>query len=205
MPLDLITNQLIEKNKLSSTNVELLLLKFTKSGEPPVCVCLNNESIVWNGLVWIPAKFSLDGLGQNKDGEISRPSLSFSDIFRVVTPIIDLYNGANGSIVELYIVDSIYLENTTPKDYYNLEVLSSSISGRYDVNIIMGAENLIERFCPQDMYMKNHCRFDFIYDPRCGYTGEEPSCGRTYAECVRLGNALRYGGFLGVGGIGFKI
>jgi len=38
---------------------------------------------------------------------------------------------------------------------------------------------------------------------RCGYTGSETSCDRSYARCKELNNSKRFGGFIGVGATGF--
>ncbi len=205
MPLDLTTNQLIEKNKISSVNVELLLLEFIKENEPPARFCLNNELITWNTYDWYPAQFTLDGLLQSKDAEISRPSLTFFDNLNIFIPIIEKYNGANGTAVNVYIVDSIYLNNAIPKDSYSMEILTSSVGSKRQVSITLGSENLIDIAFPQDSYQKNSCRYNYLFDSRCGYSGSVLTCKRTYADCVAHENQLRYGGFLGVGAPGYMV
>ena len=204
MPLNLSTNQIIEKNKLSSTNIELLLLEITYESEDPICLCLNNAELVWNSKTWYPALFSLSGLMETKNAEIPSVSLIFMDIGRVITPYIELYNGGVGAEIILRVVDSIYLANTTPKIEESMEILDCAIDYANKISFKLGAENLFNRRCPQERYLKNHCRFKTFGGDRCGYviTGSE-TCDRTFINCDTLGNSSRFGGFPGVGSVGF--
>lgn len=206
MPIDLSTNQIIEKNKLASVNVELVLLEITYFTEDPVRVCLNNDTITWNSETWYPALFSLSGLRETKDAEIPEISLSFIDIGRQITPHIETYNGGIGADITIYVVDSLYLSNTTPKTEESMEIIDCSINSKNQVTLKLGAENLSILRCPQHKYRKNHCRFEFKgSDGRCGYTGAETECDRSFSDCEDRDNSARFGGFPGVGGSGFQV
>ncbi|SDU26573.1 DUF1833 family protein [Desulfobacula phenolica] len=204
MPIDLSSNQIIEKNKLSSDNIELLLLEITYESEDPVRVCLNNETISWNSYTWYPALFSISGIKETKDAEIPSVTLTFVDITRQIIPHIETYDGGVGSQVVIRVVDSKYLEETVPKISLAMEIIGCSISHSGQVTINLGAENLLDRRCPKERYLKNHCRYKEFGGSRCGYviTGSE-TCDRTFAACKALGNQARFGGFPGVGSVGF--
>lgn len=202
MPIDLSTNAIIENNKLASDNVALLLLEITYPAETPIYVCLNNATVIWNGRTWLPAIFSLSGLSETKDAEIPSVTLSFIDINRAITPVIDEHGGGMGATVIMRVVNSKYLENTTPEIEETMEIIDCSIDYQNKISLRLGAENLINRRCPQNRYLKNHCRFEFK-DARCGYSGSATECNRTFANCKILLNQTRFGGFPGVGNMGF--
>ena len=202
MPLDISTNAIIEKNKLTSINVELLLIEVKYQAEDSIYVCLNNAQIVWDGNTYLPAIFNLTGRNETKESEVPKVNLTFTDINRFVIPLLEEFNGANGAVVTVSLVDSKYLDNTTPKLQEILEIIDVTITDKADVNISLGAENLYNLRIPLNRYLKNSCRFDFK-STLCGYAGAETECNRTYARCKELENGTRFGGFPSVGRKGF--
>lgn len=202
MPLDISTNAIIEKNKLTSVNVELLLIEVKYKSEPSIYVCLNNVQIVWNGNTYLPAIFNLTGRNETKESEVPKQNLTFTDIHRVIIPLLEEFNGAIGAVVTISIVDSKYLTNTTPKLQEIMEIIDVTINDKAAVHITLGAENLYNLRIPLHRYLKNSCRFDFK-SSLCGYSGAETYCNRTYARCKELGNHTRFGGFPSVGKKGF--
>jgi len=205
MPLDISSNGITEKNKLNSDDVWLILLKVEYSGEMPGYCCLNNEQITWNSLTWEPVIFTLSGLSETKEAEIPMVTLSVTDIARKLLPFIEEHAGGIGAIVTIYIVHSAYLANTTPEFEEEMEIIDTSIDNTYKITFKLGAENLMKLRCPQNRYLKNHCRYDGLNDLRCGYTGSETECNRTLTRCKELGMVARYGGQPGVGSIGVQL
>lgn len=206
MPLDLSTNQIIEKNKLSSDNIELLLLEITYPTEDPVCLCLNNAEISWNSQTWYPALFTLSGLVETKNAEIPSVTLAFVDIQRALMPHVESHDGGVGSEIIIRVVDSKFLDITTPKLIESMEILECTIDSNNTITFKLGAENLLNRRCPLNRYLKNTCRYKTFAGSRCGYviTGEE-TCNRTISNCELHGNVSRFGGFPAVGSVGFMI
>ncbi|MCP3683865.1 MAG: hypothetical protein GY861_14365 [bacterium] len=206
MPLtNLSTDAVVEKNKLSSTNVEILLLQVTYEALDPVRVCLNNEDITWNGNTWTSAKFTLSGLTETQDSTIPSITLSFIDLYRTVLPLIEANDGIAGAVAWIGIVDSLFLANTTPKVQYSLEVVSCQITDKYTVGINLGAENLMNRRCPLNRYLKNHCRYKTFKGARCKYPGAEIVCDRTFSQCSAYSNTLNFGGAPGIGSSGLLL
>ncbi len=202
MPLDISSNAILEKNKLTSDNVWLLLLKVTYPGEAAVRVCLNNDTVVWNSQTFLPAIFSLSGLSETKDAEVPNITLRFVDLNRVVMPFLEEYAGGVGAEVVMYVVNSNYLGNPVPELTETMEILSCSVDHSNVITFALGAENLANRRLPENRYLKNYCRFDFK-SALCGYTGGETDCNRTLVRCAGLNNKSRFGGFPGVGMKGF--
>lgn len=200
MPIPLSTNEAIEKNKLTSNSVWHILLSIEQPGENAIRVCLNNENVVWNGNTYIPAVFTLSGITENKNAEIPSIPLSFHDPTRIITSILEEHDGAIGAVVNLYIVHSKFLTNTTPQFQENFTIIDTVTSDDTLVTFKLGAEDLSSTRCPKQRFLKNNCRFIFKGpDGRCGYVGPENDCNRSFARCRELGNQRRFGGFPGVG------
>ena len=203
MPLNLSSTEIIKKNKLTSSDAELLFLKFVYKQEAPVCICLNNTSLTWNSITWYPGVFSVSGIEETNHGDIPSISFTFTDLERVIIPEIDNFGGCIGAEVTLYVVNSANLASNTPVLEESMLVLDTVIDDKLNVNFTLGAENLLYLRVPKNRYLRNTCRFKFK-NSLCGYTGTETDCDRTYARCKELGNQARYGGFPSIGNMGVK-
>lgn len=204
MPLDISTDGIIEKNKMNSSGVWLLLVKIAYKSEDPVRLCLNNVNVTWDSQVWYPAIFSLSGITETKDGDVQSAPLTIVDFNGVIIPLLEQYKGAVGADVDIYVVHSDHLSNTSPEVWVDAEVLAPSLDGNHTVTFRLGTVDLSSKRCPSERYLKNSCRFAFKgADGRCGYSGSETVCDRTFARCSALGNQMRYGGFPGVGRVGY--
>jgi len=207
MPLDISSDAITEKNKITSDAAWLLLLKIAYEGETPGYVCLNNEQVVWpssGGNTFLPAIFSLSGIEETKEAEIPAVTLSVIDLSRSLLPFIEDYDGGVGATITIYVVHSDHLDNTTAEVEEEMEVIDVSVDHSHKITFKLGAENLMTRRCPQHRYLKNHCRFVFK-DSRCGYSSSETECNRTLTRCKELSNETRYGGFPGVGSVGVQV
>ena len=161
MPLDISSDAIIEKNKLTSDNAELLLIEINYEDEETIRICLNNDTVPWDGETWYPAIFSLQGMTETKDAEIPNITLNFVDIGNIFIPIIEEYAGCSGAEIIIRIVHSKYLSNTTPHLQETMEIISSSVDSKALVTINLGAENLANLRIPKQRYLKNNCRFKF--------------------------------------------
>ena len=205
MPIDISSDGITEKNKLNSDDVWLVLLKVEYPGEDPGYCCLNNEQITWNSLTWLPVIFSLSGMSETKEAEIPMVTLTVTDLARSLLPFIEEQGGGIGAMVTIYIVHSAHLDNATPEFEEEMEVIDTSVKNNYKITIKLGAENLMKSRCPQNRYLKNHCRYDGLDDDRCGYSGAETECDRTFTRCKELGREIYYGGQPGVGAMGVQL
>jgi phage-related protein len=161
MPIDLNTNQIIDQNKLITDNIELLLIEFIYKNADSVRVCLNNAEITWNSKTWMPAIFSLTGMNETKDAEIPKVKLNFFDLNKVIIPVIEDTDGLPDTKINIYVIDSKYLDNTTPKIHEQAFINSVSFNENGLVTIEIGTENLSLMRVPKNRYLKNHCRFKF--------------------------------------------
>ncbi|MBU1193958.1 MAG: hypothetical protein KJ666_18880 [Bacteroidetes bacterium] len=195
---------LAEKNKITSNQAFLILVKICYPNEDAVNICLNNIQVVWNSITWQPAAFALSPINETKDGSIPSIPLAFIDPNRDISPLIDKYGGGNGADVWIYMVHSGHLEETTPWSKRLFKIMGAHVDHANKVTLTLSVPNLTLVRDPQDRYFKNHGRNTVKFkDSTCGYTGEETTCNKTLARCRELGNSLRYCGFPGVGRKGF--
>jgi len=187
--LPISSNAIIEKNKINSSEKWLLLLEINYEGESPIYICLNNESVVWpqtgstvtfggdsvtfdgdtvtfggggsGGNTYLPAIFNLSGIVETKDGEVPSIPLTIFDLNRTLIPVIESYDGGIGAEVIIRVVHSAYLSNVTPEYEESTEIIDVNIDDSARITFKLGAENLQNRRCPQQRFLKNNCRVTF--------------------------------------------
>lgn len=205
--LNLSAAGILEKNKLTSAGVWLILLKLTLSDASIIRLARNTEDITWDGQTWQKFPMEIDDVTREGQGEQSVLTIRVSNVTRTLMPYLEQYKGMVGNTVNLYIVHSENLANTTPEVDESFKVVSSSADAMW-VTFELSASNLLNRQFPDDRYLKNWCRFKFNYPAGtsvlCGYSGSTYfTCNKTLADCRLRGNSARFGGFPGIpeGGI----
>lgn len=202
MALSFSVAAILEKNKLSSTGVWLILLEMALSDGSYVRIAKNNEDITWNGYTWQRFPFKLDDLIEEGQGEQAVLRVLISNTTRVLVPYMEADKGMVGRTVSLYVVLSNNLSNTTPEIDEEFRIVKSGFNDVW-ATFELGAPSYFARQFPHDRFLKNWCRFKFNYphgdSPRCGWTGTGyTECGGTLSDCRERGNSERFGGFLGI-------
>ncbi len=205
--LNLSAAAILEKNKLSSDGVWLILLKITLEVGTVIRITRNTEDVIWNGYTWTAFPFELDEITE-ETGEPSILNARIGNVSRVMQTYMETYDGMVGCGVNLYVVHSDNLSNATAELDEEFEITRSSADNVW-ATFTLSAPSLLVFSFPSDRYTKNWCRFKFNYppgeSPRCGYSGTTPftTCNKTLAACRQRGNQARFGGFPGIpeGGI----
>jgi len=203
MPLSISTQAIESKNKLSSTDPWLLLLEINYPNEEPIRLVWDTESISYDGETWQAATFVLGDQEESNEGDVPSVKLGVVDIERNLIPLIDQYGGGVGAEVIIRVVHSAYLNNNTPELEVEYEIIDASVDAQSRVNFKLGAENLSNYRSPPDIFLQSHCRYKEFKGSYCGYTGTETECDRTFERCRELGNQKRFGGFPGIGRLGY--
>lgn len=195
-----------EKNRITSAHAWLLLVEFRYPGEDPIYICLNNVPVVWGGVTWEPACFSVSDDKETKEGDIPSLPLSFIDPNRKITPFIDKYGGGNKADVWIRTVHSAHLDDPEPLRSRYFKSMGAKVNHANQVTFRLGVPDLTLIRDPQDRFFKNHGRNTVKFkDSVCGYTGPETDCDKTLKQCRERGNSKRYCGFPGVGQKGFLV
>lgn len=200
----------VEKNKLTSGSVFIVLLEITiPSVTEIIRVANNNEDVEWNGNTWQKFAFEIEEISESSKGETSQFQIKVSNINNIIGEYIRQYevyikqNGYSPIILTLYVVNSLDLANTPPVYSHDLTLASNQINNIEVVFTVAGFD-LYSKRVPIVRMLSNSCRFKFK-SVQCGYLGSETVCDKTLKRCSALGNKARYGGFPTIGNKGITI
>jgi phage-related protein len=195
----------LEKNKVSSTGVWLILLEVKipqPSEELVIRVAYNTEDVVWQNNTYVAFPFELGEI--TEDGtELPCLDLKISNVTGIMSRYIEATNGAAGATVILRVVHSEQLDDSVPAVEEMFNVQTVNVDSNY-ATFRLGAETATTLRRPAGIYQKSHCPYKFpgVNDVRCGYNGPETVCNKTLARCRELGNSARFGAEHGlVGGL----
>ena len=188
----------IEKNKIESSNVWLILLEITipatQTGELPTVLRLvrNTENIVWGGYLWTAFPFELDPPKQSGNGELPNFTVRVSNVTRTIEGYLEQAGGGIGSNVRMMVVLSEHLDIITPELDEQFSVQSVSYDENWVGFVLTGAVNLFRRV-PLRRFLKNFCPFQYK-GAECKATSTYPTCNKSLADCRERNNQERFGG-----------
>jgi len=135
------------------------------------------------------------------DGSIPRVTLKvFQDVNRKIEDIVNETEGALGAGIKLIKVCEKFLDtpiSALEADYENLAAESDSEW----VTFTLGIPNPLTQRIPLRIYSASMCPWatpSLFKGPECQYAGEDDSCTGTYEDCYQKGNAVHWGGELGL-------
>ena len=196
MPLKLSDVAKVEKNKIDSDGVWLVLLEIIlrlPDGEKlALKVVRNNEDIVWNGETWIAFPFDLDDVSEDAMGEIPQLTVKVSNVTGTVQRYVEEANGAVGATVKLYVVHSHNLDEGSAEIEEAFTVRAVKCDS-YWVHFTLSGDYPTLRRIPETRYLKDFCPFKFK-GLECGYTSDDRT---TYVNknqfMLQLDQTKRYG------------
>lgn len=187
--MDLSTAAIMEKNRVSTDGVWLLLATITVAGEEPIRLVCNNENIEFRGKIYYMFPFELSPVKESST-ELSSTTLAVSNVTGAIQQIVEQYDGIVGADVCIQAI------NTNVPDYIadelNFKVTGVS-SDRNKVTFKLGTDFVFTRRFPNVRILKDFCPFKFK-GVQCGYTGALTACNKTLSDCRKHGNSARYGG-----------
>lgn len=202
MAHNLNVSSVIDKNKIASSNVFLILLEVevkdpsTGTLVDTMRIVKNSEDIVFETNVYTAANFELDiQLDATKEPTIT---LEAHDETRQLAQYIDAYDGLVSCNIRVMIVNSGNLL-AAPDIDENMIVLSSSISS-YKARFELGVESSVGFRFPNYRQFKDRC-FKAFKGPRCQYAGPAATCSYTRNGangCIAKNNEINFGGFPGI-------
>lgn len=168
--------QILEKNKLSSTGVELVLLEIRLPDGRELCLCANTDDVTWDGREWFAFPFELGDMGEARGGEIPALELRVSNVTRAIQRYLEETDGGVGSAVVLRVVNSDLLHEPAMLELHFL-CTAASASTQW-VTFSLGASNPFRRRFPTQRILNNVCRY--TRPAQCIYARD---CEKTLAAC----------------------
>jgi len=195
-----------EKNKLVSDSAFLIALDIEIPDTLDIIrIVNNNEDIVWNGVTYQAFPFELDEIKETSSGEVSEFTLKVSNANNVIGNYVREYdayvknNGFEPIKVTLSVINTNNLNSADYEVQHKATLLKPTINHQ-EVSFTLGGVNAYNKTVHNRM-LRNACRFKFK-GVKCGYSGVESECNKTYARCQELNNQSRFGGFPLIGNKG---
>lgn len=211
--------------------LELFDIDFSKFGGDVFHFCNQTnelgQAIIWQGVTYQPYPIQADGFELKGDGASNRPSLTISNLFGLVTAVVENYQGGVGAVVTRRQVYAQHLDaaNNFSKDNPDADPNQELVS-RYIIERYSSLNNQTATFelavpsetdgaiLPKRIIVANTCGWTYRGDG-CGYTGhavadefdqptddpDKDKCSKCLQGCrARFGRkaVLPFGGFVGV-------
>lgn len=187
--MNLSTAAIIEKNRVSTDGVYLLLLTIQYKNEEAIHLVLNNEKITFKGVDYYPYYFSLSEVKQTST-ELPSCTLTVSNITGTISRILETYDGASGGKVTVAVINTNISDEILQEEHF---VIAGATTKKDYVSIKLGCGASLDRRYPNVRIMKDWCPFKFK-GVRCGYKGSLTTCNKTLTDCRERGNNTRFGG-----------
>lgn len=167
----------------------------------PIMVLDNEtlEALTFNGEDYLGAPLTLGERQMDNNTEVTKLSASISNVNQAISNLIgqygDVITNSNCFIYQVFlnIATNEILAEYTQLEYFgkanNLTITDETAS--IDIEATLGG---YEDKAPKMSYNTN-CSYRKFKDIRCGYTGPEKTCDRTFVTCKRYGNHANFGGF----------
>lgn len=182
-----------ELHKLSSDESVIFLFGIPSIG---LFLARNNENIDWDGHHWIAFPLDVGLINVNSEGKLPELVVRCHDVNGLVESYVLEYGGFMGLIAEVHAINSGYLEDEGSIFSFEFEVKAPHCEADL-VQIHLGVENPFSQRYPAMYLHGNLCQYtdpDGFRGVRCGYTGAQITCDRTFATCITYGNQARFGG-----------
>ncbi|MBS9781524.1 MAG: phage minor tail protein L [Gammaproteobacteria bacterium] len=228
---ELTTTQTQEITKLEQDCLlDLFDIDFTDFGGEVFHFCNQTnelgQAIVWQGVTYQPYPIQADGFELKGTGASNRPTLTVSNLYGLVTGIIESYQGGIGAKVTRRQVYAKHLDEVNFTEGNTTSDPTAELISRYVIERYSSLNSQVATFelavpcetdgvvLPKRIVVANTCNWTYRGDG-CGYTGhavadeydqptDDPSkdkCSKCLKGCrIRFGTkaVLPFGGFVGV-------
>jgi len=179
----------------------LWLAEIAVSGYSTERIARNTEDVPYGPDTFDKFNFQIGEQMFSGDGSIPRVTLKvFQDVNRKIEDIVNETEGALGAGIKLIKVCEKFLDTpiaALEADYENLAAESDSEW----VTFTLGIPNPLTQRIPLRIYSSSMCPWatpSLFTGPECQYPGEDANCSGGYEECYQKGNAVHWGGELGL-------
>lgn len=202
---NLLLNQLIEKNKLQNDSVYIVLCEIRLTESNVIRICNNNESVEWNGFMWIPFVFEMAEIKAKSNGASSQVALTISNRLRLFQRDIEASQGGTGVDVFIRVVSSETIDDPYPQieEVFGVETTEINVD---TIVFTLGLGVPINTRFPERRHLKNFCEFEYG-GVECAapfhILNTHKTCNKTLSDCEARQNTVRFGGEVAIGEGGF--
>lgn len=186
--LTLTTASILEKNKVATDGVWLMLLDITYQDETMRLVN-NTENIEFNGSEYLAFPFNVSDVTEDSK-ELPQVTLQVSNATGAMEQLVDYYGGLVDSSITLRVINT-NVPNVAEMEEFFI-ITGTSVNSEWVV-FQLGSDYAVNRRYPATRIMKDFCPFKYK-GIRCGYQGSMGECNKTLADCRKRNNSERFGG-----------
>lgn len=190
---------ILEKNRIASDNVWLILLEVQCPDGEVIRLCSDTQDQIWNGELWTAFPFVVDSVKQNKT-EVPQVPVRIGNQTRAIERFVEHYGGLVGCTVVLRVVMSKHLEITVPEIEETFTVQTTSSNEEWVTFNLGGSLPVMLRY-PFRRILKDWCPLKYK-GIECGATSSQPDCPHTLNGCRERNNSTRFGGEPGMAVVG---
>jgi phage-related protein len=195
--LNLPSNIITEKNKLSNDEPFLVTLEISfDGGTETIYLVNNNEDITVEGQTFVAFPFKLDPVTQASNGELSSVTIQFANVSRYLQAYLEDYDGGINSTVIVRIFHNSYRTYANVALSWSFKVLSAQSTDEV-ITFTLGARNPLLQMFPNYRYISRYCKWKFK-SVECKYAGAGTSCGKRWDDCEAYNNSVNFGGYIGL-------
>jgi len=213
MPRSLSSATYIDKNRIASDVVYVMLLKITVR-DPNTGLAIEQLHVTndgqpfdFNGATYDPLPFEVSF--DEKAGEEGNATLSIKDIEGTVKAKTNHVGGGVGSSVKMMLVNSKLIarqasEALPSNGYMEVEydwTVKNATTDDFAVTWTLGLPSFMSDRFPGRTAMRDRCPWKYKDPDTCAYTGPLESCDYSYLGdngCAAHENTERFGGFPGI-------
>jgi phage-related protein len=201
MARHLSVGSIIEKNKIASEELFLVLIKVDVKNEEgeevnTLTFVKNSENVVFDGLTYQASNFDLDITVENNTEPTIK--LTAQDQTRVLMQYVEAYGGLVGSNVTMTVVNSGAMD--APAEIQETFKVLAATNTEYVVEFDLGTDSAVNKRFPNYRQFKDRCAWKYK-GPRCKYAGPLAKCDLTLLGtngCIAHGNIANFGGYPGL-------
>jgi phage-related protein len=190
-----------EKNKLSSGDPTVLLLKVQIAALDPIYLARNTEDIVSNGVSYLAFWFELDVREENSKGNLPEIQLRVNNATRALEYYFDAYDGLVDAEVTVSAVNTAYPDDVALA--IDADIMASSADDHW-IYLTLGTPSPLRFRFPPEIYIAEHCSWR-PGGPECGKPEAANVCKRTRPDCLIFNNVARFGGEMGLANPGVRL
>lgn len=195
------------KNGLWTPNAFIVTLEVPLDDDVTARLCDNTEDILLDGHLYAALPFSVGFPAETSDGAIPSWTITIDNISRALEYVVEKNDGFVDRECTLSICMTVAPGMSLPagaspysrrhalgsKEFTTVLTVLNARKTSTEITWSLGIPNpYFDRF-PPEPYLKRSCIWAYR-GAECAYTGDIPSCGKTFADCTARSNLLRYGG-----------
>jgi len=179
----------------------LWLCEVVMIGQDTIRIARNTDDVDYDRETFLKSNFKIGEQIFSGDGTIPRVTLRVAqDANRLMETLINDTEGALGANIKLIKVNENFLTTPVSALEYDYDALSSESDTEY-VTLTLGIPNPLTQRFPLRLYSSKKCwkaTPTLFKGPECQYAGADSTCTGTYEDCYLKGNAVNWGGELGL-------